>query len=300
MLLRLFLAAMACLPCAACGPIAAPSVPLAAPAAPLAAPAGIDDHVAMGMPSKAGEQDKNDFLLKKKNFVLSYNNKKGTPNWVSWHLTKADLGTAPRLDFHPDADLPAGFKVVTPADYKGGGFDRGHMCPHSDRTATEEMSRETFVMTNMVPQSPENNQKGWAQLETYCRTLVLKHGKDCYIVAGPTGIGGEGRSGKQITIGANKKVTVPSHTWKVILVVPAGTTDPAGVTGAKARLIAVMVPNDRTVTNDWAVHRCSVEDVEQITGLTFFDKVTDQKFLDKKDEIDAIPIGPPVPLDHGP
>src|SRR4051812_22057274 len=120
-----------------------------------------DEHIVMGMPSPAAASDKDDFLVKKKNFVLSYNNKKGTPNWVSWHLTKSHIGTAPRRDFHPDESLPPGFKKVFPTDYKQSGFDRGHMCPHSDRSADEDMSFETFVMTNMVPQSPENNQKGW-------------------------------------------------------------------------------------------------------------------------------------------
>jgi endonuclease G len=255
-----------------------------------------DDHVAMGMPSKAGE-DKNDFLIKKKNYVLSYNNKKGTPNWVCWHLTKDYIGEAGRVPFHPDDTLPEGFKRITPKDYTKSGFDRGHMCPHSDRSKTIEMSRETFFMTNMVPQSPENNQKAWNQLELYCRLLVEKKNKECYIVSGPAGVGGTGRNGKMNTL-ADGKVTVPATTWKVVLVVPAGTTDPISVKGNKARLIAVNVPNDRTPTLDWSAHRVSVEDVEELTDLKFFSKVIDQDFLDKKAEVDQIPIGPPIPVNH--
>ncbi|MDB5309070.1 MAG: non-specific endonuclease [Gemmataceae bacterium] len=256
-----------------------------------------DDHVVMGMPSKAGSQDKNDFLVKKKHYVLSYNNKKGTPNWVSWHLTKEHLGDAGRVPFRPDDSLPDTFKKVTPKDYTKSGFDRGHMCPHSDRSKTAEMSQETFFMTNMVPQSPENNQKGWNQLELFCRMLVEKKNKECYIVAGPAGVGGTGRNGKMTTT-ANGKVTVPAFTWKVIMVVPAGTTDPSQVKGSKTRLIAVIVPNDRTVTLDWASHRVSVEDVEELTDLKFFDKVTDEEFLEKRAEADQIPVGAPIPVTH--
>lgn len=123
------------------------------------------EHVVMGMPSAAGKAPDN-FLLDKGFFVVSYNNSKGTPNWVAWRLAKEYLGDAPRKPFHPDPDLPSALKKVLPADYKNSGFDRGHLCPHSDRDKTDEMSKATFVMTNMMPQSPENNQKAWTCVST--------------------------------------------------------------------------------------------------------------------------------------
>ena len=45
-------------------------------------------------------------------------------------------------------------------DYTGSGFDRGHMCPHSDRAANEEMSFATFVMSNIIPQAPQCESEG--------------------------------------------------------------------------------------------------------------------------------------------
>src|SRR3982750_3063853 len=73
-------------------------------------------HLKMGNPSKAREdaRDKDNYLMAKKYFALSYNNEKGTPNWVSWRVVKEDLGNAPRKPFHPDASLPAGFHRITP------------------------------------------------------------------------------------------------------------------------------------------------------------------------------------------
>src|SRR5260370_1197692 len=113
-------------------------------------------NLALGNPSHAtaDPEAKDNFLLLKKQYALSYDNRKGTPNWVSWRLTKDDLGHAPRKQFHPDPTLPRGFKHITPKDYSDSGFDRGHMCPHGDRSATPEDSNATFAMTNMVPQSP--------------------------------------------------------------------------------------------------------------------------------------------------
>jgi endonuclease G len=253
----------------------------------------------MGNPSRATAStgNENNYLMQKKYFALAYNNSKGTPNWVSWRLTRADLGSAPRTQFYPDENLPRGFTRITPRDYTGGGFDRGHMCPHSDRSANEAMSRATFVMTNIIPQSPNVNQKAWEQLESYCRTLVQREGKTLYIVSGPAGRGGEGREGRRDTIGQVHRVAVPAQCWKVILVLGSGegsANDAARVNG-NTRLIAVIMPNDMSVGESWARYRVSVRDVEQLTGYTFFDKVPAAVIGPLKEKIDKVRIPAPRP-----
>src|SRR5258708_1765199 len=106
-------------------------------------PADVYPHLKMGNPSGAKDdaRDKDNFLMKKEFFALSYNNSKGTPNWVSWRLVKGDLGHAKRADFHPDEKLPPGFPPIKLHDYTDSGFDRGHVCPHSDRASSPEASR---------------------------------------------------------------------------------------------------------------------------------------------------------------
>ena len=58
---------------------------------------------------------------------------------------------------------------VRPDDYRGSGFDRGHLCPAADRSATSQDMDATFLMTNMVPQSPDLNRKTWVKLAEYAR-----------------------------------------------------------------------------------------------------------------------------------
>src|SRR5205085_919437 len=100
---------------------------------------------------------------------------------------KDDLGKADRQDdFRPNKSLPAGWYQVSKKSYAGTGFDKGHMCNSKDRTSTPEDNSATFLMTNMVPQSPNNNQKAWERLESYCRDLATQ-GKELYIVCGPAG-----------------------------------------------------------------------------------------------------------------
>jgi endonuclease G len=234
-----------------------------------------DAQIALGNPSRATTDPRHqtNLLVKHRYFVLSYNNETGTPNWVSWRLTKDDLGNAKRVPFHPDGSLPKGFKRITPKDYTGAGFDRGHMCPHSDRAHSHEASNATFMMSNVIPQAPAVNQKAWNELEIYCRKLA-EQGKTLYVVCGPAGKGGVGLNGEVKFIG-DGRVTVPAKCWKVILVLD-GAGDPRGDVERVAkdtRLIAVIMPNSQEVGFDWARFRVPVKEVEELTGYRFFDQV---------------------------
>jgi len=242
-------------------------------------------HLATGNPSNASDNDANNYLMEKPYFALSYNNSKGTPNWVSWHLTHEDLGSASRLPFYPDQELPTGFNRVVPQDYTNAGFDRGHMCPHSDRDRNEAMSHATFVMTNIIPQTAAVNQRAWRQLEMYCRMLVEHENKELYIVCGPAGHGGRGKSGFKTSL-ARGKVMVPGECWKVILVLDAADGDDATRVDQNTRMIAVVMPNDGTVGEDWTEYRTSVKDVEELTGYRFFDRVPENVIGPLKDIID--------------
>ena len=254
----------------------------------------------LGNPSNATEDSDNsdNYLMEKPYFALAYNNSAGEPRWVSWRLCAADLGNAPRKqDFDPDQTLPAGFNVILSHDYSETGFDRGHMCDHSDRAATIQSSFATFVMTNIVPQAPNNNRKCWAQLEDYCRELA-RSGDRLYITSGPAGRGGVGSKGPAETIGEGR-VVVPAQTWKVIVVTPDAGSDDLDKVDASDRVIAVDVPNDQNQCGDeWAGFRCSPASIEATTGLHFFTALPEEvrRVLDMKTDADWIPA--PKPLVH--
>jgi endonuclease G len=255
-------------------------------------------HLKMGNPSDAAK-DKNNYLMQKDFFALSYNNHNGTPNWVSWRLTDDDLGDAPRKPFKPDKTLPADFKQIIPKDYTGGGFDRGHQCPHSDRSASDEMSAATFVMTNMAPQSPELNQKAWAQLEMYCRHLVEDDNKVLYIVCGPHGKGGVGREGAKTSIGGERKIAVPKVCWKAVLVVDKGKDDDIKKVDKSTRIISVIMPNDDTVRYDWGKFRCPLGEIEDLTGYKLFSNVPDSVMDELRDVVDDEVLPEPEIPHHG-
>jgi endonuclease G len=226
-----------------------------------------NDNLAMGNPSGAvaSTTSPTNYLLVKSQYVAGYNRDQGKPIWVSWHLGQTDLGNAARQDdFRADPDLPSGWYQVKQSDYLGSGFDRGHNCPSADRTATVADNSATFLMSNMMPQAPQNNQQTWGNLEDYCRTLV-RAGNELYIICGSYGRGGTGSAGYQMTI-ASGRVTVPSNCWKVVVVLPVGSNDVSRVTSS-TRVIAVNTPNNNSLNSAWGGYRTTVDAIETAAGL---------------------------------
>jgi endonuclease G len=223
-------------------------------------------NLTLGNPSGATTSISNEtnYLIQRPQYAMSYHRHNGIPNWVSWHLDVGDLGSTPRSDFLTDTSLPTGWYRVQPSDYTGTGYDRGHMTPSGDRTLNTTDNKATFLMTNIIPQAPDNNQGPWNTLENYCRDLV-RAGNELYIISG-----GDESLG---TI-AGGKVRIPGFTWKVIVVLPEGSNDVARVT-TSTRVIAVSMPNRQGIrANDWRQYRYSVDQIETFTGYNFLSNVS--------------------------
>jgi endonuclease G len=236
-----------------------------------------EDNLLMGNPSGAVTDISfpDNYLMVKNQFTLSYNNSKGTPNWVSWHLSTGWKGSEPRCDcFASDNTLPASFYHTQDYDYTNTGFDRGHQCPSNDRDKTAADNAVTFLMTNIIPQAPHLNQVTWNGLEDYCQTL-MNAGNELYIISGGHGSGGSGSLGGITYTVANGHVTVPADCWKVVVILPVGANDLSRVTST-TRVIAIDIPNTQTVnTQLWGTYRISVDSLEILTGYNFLSAVAD-------------------------
>lgn len=212
-----------------------------------------------GNPSNATTDPANadNYLVVHDSHVLSYNNSRGTANWVAWRTKRADLGNSlPRTDFQPDQSLPNSFRRIAYYDYSGSGYDRGHMVPSADRFADPRLNEQTFLMTNIVPQAGDLNQFPWNKLESYSRGLA-RSGDTIYTIAG---VYGE----KERIRG---KVTAPTNCWKVIVVLSRGKT----VINASTRIIAVDMPNVEGIADvRWETYKATVRSIEEKTGLDLF------------------------------
>jgi endonuclease G, mitochondrial len=211
-------------------------------------------YLAPGNPSNAGAARDN-FLLVNSAFAAGYNNAKGHANWVSWCVTKGDMGEAERQnDFRPDPALPGNFAEITTADYSSSGYERGHLCPSADRASAPALNSLTFLMTNIAPQTHDLNAGPWEKLERYTRAMARRSAA-LYIVAG-----GYGSKGK-----IKNKIDIPSNFWKVI-VVNEGGGDISSV-NENTRVIAVDMPNEAGILNkNWREYAVTVRSIEQKTG----------------------------------
>lgn len=215
-----------------------------------------------GNPSGAtlDPENRDNYLLVRDTHISSYNNSRGTINWSAWFTTAKDLGEdRERPRFEADRTLPNGFRRIQYYDYSGSGFDRGHIVPSADRLADERLNEQTFLMTNIVPQTKALNQFPWQKLESYARSLA-RRGDTIYQIAGVYGDAGNLRG----------RVTIPTNCWKVIVVLTRGRMQITSST----RVVAVDMPNINGIEDvEWQRYQTTVREIEGRTGLNLFSQL---------------------------
>jgi endonuclease G len=202
----------------------------------------------VGVPNISGASTASttNYLSVKKGYVMSYNGVEGRANWVGWTLKASDIGPVDRTNrFIQDESFPRGFRIADERDYAHSGFDRGHLCNSEDRTSSEYLNEETFLMSNMFPQTPELNRGPFKFLEEYCRKLAVKRGQHLLIYTG--GIGSKGRLASG--------VIVPAYCWKVVY--------------TPEKIWCILFPNERVLNKNWQTYSVTLVMLEKMTGFRF-------------------------------
>ena len=197
-----------------------------------------------------------EIILRKKSYVVSYNQDTRMPNWVAWQLTAEHTdGELKRMNnFHEEENCPR--PRATLQDYKGSGWSRGHMCPAGDNKWSRDAMYDSFSLVNVCPQDSKLNSGVWNSLEMDCRQWARQYG-EVYIVCGPVLM-----KRQHETIGPNK-VVVPEAFFKVVLCMVG-----------KPKAFGVVVRNNEG-TKKRDLYYNSVDDVERLTGLDFFPSLPD-------------------------
>jgi len=206
------------------------------------------DHLEFGVPGSC------DQILDREGFALGYSSAWKQPKWVSYRLTAEEVITATvgrSNDFQPDPDVKGSQSQLD--DYRGSGYDRGHNAPSADMKWSAKAMKECFYLSNMSPQDGSCNSGIWNEIENTVRGFACAEGS-VFVVTGPV----VGKDPK--TIG-NNRVAVPDGFYKVVY----DETPPA-------KMIAFYVPNRRMPgkPKDYA---CTVDRIEEMTGLDFFSKL---------------------------
>lgn len=145
--------------------------------------------------------------LKHKSYVTVFSKSKKYPVLVEWWVTKKKVtctSPIPRTDnFGPDPLLPKETDLLL--NYKGSGYDRGHMSPAADNQCEGiAPMNECFYFSNMAPQLHSLNAGDWKSLETLTREEA-KTQDSIHIWAGNIG-----------SVMKINNLTIPEYCWKVV------------------------------------------------------------------------------------
>ena len=203
-------------------------------------------------------------LVKHNFYALSYVEKHEQAEWVAYELTKENLKRNAKRqdDFRPDPRVPKG--SASKRDYRGSGYDRGHMVPAGDMTFSEKAMSETFYLSNMSPQIRNFNGGIWRELEESVRYWTKKFGR-LYVVSGPV-LTGEIRD----KIGGNE-VSVPDQYYKVLL----------DLDEPEIKAIGFLLPNEVSV-DPLKAYAIPIDEIEELTGLDFFSNIIKDPELEAK------------------
>lgn len=240
-------------------------IPLPAPNAPR-----IAQIMRFGFPSLANVRSLDDF-------VIGYDTRNRVPYWVCEHLTKESIAKKPdveraKCDFHEDASIHPYFRAEN-SDYKGSGFDRGHMAAAGNHRLTQEICHQTFLLSNMAPQVGRGfNRDKWNDLEQYCRKKVFDSA-NVYVCTGPLYIPRREEDGKlyvRYQVLGQNHVAVPTHFFKVMV-----TETSTGELELESFLLPNVAIDDATPLSNFYV---PTEVIERASGLLMFNRINRSKF----------------------
>nr|WP_183389305.1 DNA/RNA non-specific endonuclease [Halomonas organivorans] len=211
-------------------------------------------------------------VLRNDGFLVGWSDVRVSALWASYVL---------RADSAVDVGERPGFRrdwrtlwPVTPDSYLRSGYDRGHLAPNYAiaRVYGPAAQRDTFLMSNMVPQRPELNRQLWQRLEEVVIDRFVPRLGALQVIDGPV-------FDADFTRGALSRVglvEVPKAFYK-ILVVP----------GDRPQALAFVMPQE--VRGDEPLDRflVSIDRVEALTGLDFFPNLPDATERALEGQVDA-------------
>ena len=211
-----------------------------------------------------------------RNYSMCYDPDVKAALWIAYPLH--DCYTRKAVD-RTDA---WGYDPLIPAKYQvnmekgmSNGYDRGHQVASADRLASYDMNAQTFYYTNMTAQVGAMNQGIWNDLENKIRNEYICR-DTLYVVTGCVMTTEDDTQVKWVNNRNGGQVAVPKAYFKVFLSTKSGNTGKA-VDNSNATTIGLWVEN-RSYGDEPSRASIvkSVDEIERLTGFTFFPQISDE------------------------
>jgi len=197
-----------------------------------------------------------DNLISHNYYSLSYSEEHKQAEWVYYKLNASQLNPTVKRknNFRKDPVITKNSSDLN--DYKGTGYDRGHLAPAADMKYNSNSMSESFYLSNISPQSANFNRGIWKKIEKQIRDWSNIYG-ELIIITGP--ILECENFGK---IGLNN-VTIPKWYYKVVI-------DPNNY----KRNLAVLIENTGS-SNSVKSYVITIDQLEEFSGIDFFYRLPD-------------------------
>lgn len=229
--------------------------------------------VYMGVPE--GKEDWRNLVhvLRNRAFMVGYSETLGNPLWVTYKIIpKRYDRIGKRPPFRPDWRSPF---PITPEDYRGTHYDRGHMAPNYVIASRygREAQEETFLMTNIAPQKGRLNRKIWQRLEEVAADYFSERFPEVWVITGPIF---DERPKRFKT----SRVAIPVAFYKIFI-------RPADAQNPMPEMLAFIMPQNAKPNASLLKYVVSVDKVEAATGIDFNEALPDA--IEDKAEAESHP-----------
>ena len=215
----------------------------------------------------------NTYYSGERNYTHLYDTSMMTSLWTAYPLNSSHMGSLSRPSWDYSPSIPQSYQAdLTSHSYSGSTYSRGHMCPNGSRNGNPTMQKQTFYVTNQVPQIQNNFNSGiWSSLENAVQSLAKR--EEIYVV---TGVAfnkvGESKTVNYVSPADNssQKCPIPNYFYKLVLRVKY-----SGSTVTDARAIGFWMEHKAYTGDSYINYTVSVDQIEQWTGFDFFVNLPD-------------------------
>jgi endonuclease G len=199
------------------------------------------------------------WIADRRGFTLGYDPQHRRPVFTAYVIDGASFVAVrrnPDVRFAPDPALPPEVQPRS-EEFRGSGYDRGHLVRVSDIAPIPEADVEAHYMSAVVPQVRQSNQMTWLSIENYASSAAIANKEKIWIMTGPIYRRSAGEPEMVLALGESA-TPIPVSLFRIL----------ARRVGDAWQVQAFLARNDETVQRDPMMFVTSVRAIDTLVGRT--------------------------------